>query len=204
LETEFRANWRTWRCTWGTTVFDARGSQIVEFAVSLPLIAVFLIGIFDFSQAFGLKQKLCNAARDGARVGSNQPTADLSSSPPPTVQAIAQAVGQYLQTAGVTPAGTDCGLGTTAPVSGGNLIWTVTATGCTNNPVVTINRGFLTTATMSAPYPTTTPMTIENTQVTVQYPFQWRFGNVVKLLVPGTSYAGTTTVSATATMQNLN
>jgi Flp pilus assembly protein TadG len=185
---------------WTATALDAGGSQIVEFAVSLPLIAVFLIGIFDFSQAFGLKQKLSNAAREGARVGSNQPTADLSQAPPPTVVAISRAVGQYLQTVGVN----DCGLASgIAPVPAGNLAWTFTATGCTLNPVVTIKRGFTTTATMASPFPPGT-MTIDNTQVNIQYPYQWKFGNVITLLVPGATYAGTTTLQATATMQNLN
>jgi len=41
---------------------DDRGSQMVEFAVTLPLLMVFVVGIFDFSGAFTLKQKLTNAA----------------------------------------------------------------------------------------------------------------------------------------------
>jgi Flp pilus assembly protein TadG len=37
-----------------------RGSQIVEFAVALPLLIVFVVGIFDFGEAFNQKQKLSN------------------------------------------------------------------------------------------------------------------------------------------------
>jgi len=36
----------------------------VEFALSLPLLVFFVIGIFDFSSAISLKQKLTNAARE--------------------------------------------------------------------------------------------------------------------------------------------
>src|SRR5205809_5457764 len=36
---------------------DAQGSQIVEFAVALPLLVVFVVGIFDFGNAFSLKHK---------------------------------------------------------------------------------------------------------------------------------------------------
>jgi len=184
-----------------TWLREERGSQIVEFAVTLPFLAVMVVGIFDFSQAFGLKQKLSNAAREGARVGSNQPTNDLSQGTPATVQAIAQAVGQYMKTVNLN----DCGLanGTATAAAAGNLAWTFTANGCALNPVVTIKRGFVTTATMSSPYPSGT-LTIDNTQVTVQYPYQWKFGNVITLLVPSANYAGTTTIQATATMQNLN
>jgi Flp pilus assembly protein TadG len=194
--------WWQAKILWDAANSDERGSQIVEFAVSLPLVAVFLIGIFDFSQAYGLKQKLGNAAREGARIGSNQPTADLSQSAPPTVQAIGQEVGQYLKTVGLN----DCNLagGALLPASAGTLTWTVTGTGCSGgNPVVTIDRGFITTVgTMATPYSGT--MTIENTQVNVQYPYQWTFGRVITLLIPGTSYAATTTIQETATMQNLN
>ena len=33
-------------------------SQIVEFALSLPILVFFVVGIFDFSGALSLKQKL--------------------------------------------------------------------------------------------------------------------------------------------------
>ncbi len=44
----------------------AEGVAIAEFAVSLPLLLVIAVGIFDFGGAFNVKQKLDNAVR-GAR-----------------------------------------------------------------------------------------------------------------------------------------
>ena len=41
-------------------------SQIVELAISLPVLVIFVVGIFDFGGALTLKQKLTNAAREGA------------------------------------------------------------------------------------------------------------------------------------------
>jgi Flp pilus assembly protein TadG len=183
---------------------DDAASQIVEFAVALPLIAFFVMGIFDFSQAYGVKQKLINAAREGARIGANQPTQDLSTVAPATITAIGEAVGQSLKTSGLD----DCGLATGAWVSTvpGTLAWTLTASGasCTAaEPVVEIERGVLTTVTMSAPYPAGT-MDVENTRVTVQYPYTWRFGKAASLVVPGSTFNGPTTLQAVATMQNLN
>jgi Flp pilus assembly protein TadG len=201
-----RPSWRELRLALRARFWsDGRGSQIVEFAVSLPLIAFFLIGIFDFSNAYGVKQKLINAAREGARIGANQPTQDLSTVEPATVDATARAVGQYLKTVGLN----DCGLasGTPAPVVTvpGTLQWTYTASGCSGaEPVVTIERAFLTTLTMSAPYTAGTPMEVENTRVTVTYPYIWKFGSVVQLLLPGTTFAGPGTLQAVAVMQNLN
>src|SRR5580704_11066003 len=52
-------------------------SQIVEFALSLPVLVLFAVGIFDFSGAISLKQKLTNAAREGARVAASDPANDL-------------------------------------------------------------------------------------------------------------------------------
>jgi len=43
-------------------VRDTAGAEIVEFAVSLPLLVVVLVGIFDFGSAFNVKHKLDNAA----------------------------------------------------------------------------------------------------------------------------------------------
>ncbi len=50
---------------------DTSGSQLLEFAVALPLLVVFVVGIFDFGGAFNLKQKLNNIAREGARFASS-------------------------------------------------------------------------------------------------------------------------------------
>jgi Flp pilus assembly protein TadG len=38
------------------------GAEIAEFAVSIPLLAVFVVGIFDFGSAFTVKQKISNVA----------------------------------------------------------------------------------------------------------------------------------------------
>jgi len=180
---------------------DEAGSQIAEFAVALPLIIVFVIGIYDFSQAFGLKQRLGNAAREAARIGASQPTVDLSQSEPATVDTIARVVGTSLQGAGIN----DCGLASgNWTVIKSNLTWTYQAnTGCTSALTLTINRGYITTAAIGVPYSST--MTIDNTRVTLSYPYQWRFGNVVTLIAPTANYArGTSQIQATATMQNLN
>src|ERR1700730_11765963 len=54
------------------------GAEILEFAISLPLLLVVAVGVFDFGSAFTVKQKVGNVALQGARFASNQPTTDLS------------------------------------------------------------------------------------------------------------------------------
>src|SRR5260370_19645987 len=46
---------------------DTRGTEIAEFAAILPLLFMFLIGIFWFGQAFRIYGTITHAAREGAR-----------------------------------------------------------------------------------------------------------------------------------------
>src|SRR5882762_4713328 len=59
-------------------VWATEAAQIVELAVTLPLMVVIFVGIYDFGQAFNLKQKLSLATREAARFGANHSTADLT------------------------------------------------------------------------------------------------------------------------------
>jgi len=59
---------------------DTRATQIAEFAVALPLLMVMVVGILDFGNAYNLKQKVTNTAREAASMGASQPTSDIASS----------------------------------------------------------------------------------------------------------------------------
>src|SRR5260370_240663 len=59
---------------------DVRGAALLEFAISLPLLVVFVVGIFDFSGAFNQRQKIEQAAQEGAIVAAAQPMSDIDSS----------------------------------------------------------------------------------------------------------------------------
>src|ERR1700719_5162280 len=72
-----------------------RGSAILEFAISLPLLVVFVVGIYDFSGAFNQKQKIEQAAQEGAIIAGAQPTSDIepiANSNPNSLQPIVTAV----------------------------------------------------------------------------------------------------------------
>jgi Flp pilus assembly protein TadG len=183
--------WQRWNLReFGRT----EASQIVELAVSLPLLAVVVIGLTDFSGAFNLKFKLNSAVREGARFASTQSTADLSNPTPLSISGVRDVVDNYLTAVHVN----DCGLSTTAPINAG-LTWTYTAnTGCPGTLTLTIDRGsvFVTGAG--------TPVTVEATHVSIQYPYQWRFNRVIGVLIPGATYLGVTLISTDAVVQNLN
>jgi hypothetical protein len=50
-------------------IVDQRGASSVEFAIVLPLLAIFLFGIIEFSILFYDKAVITNASREGARYG---------------------------------------------------------------------------------------------------------------------------------------
>jgi Flp pilus assembly protein TadG len=47
---------------------DARGAELVEFALVLPLLLVLIAGIVDFALMFQAFEVVTNAAREGARL----------------------------------------------------------------------------------------------------------------------------------------
>jgi len=179
----------------------ADGAQIIEFAVTLPLLMVFVVAIGDFGSAVTLKQKLNNAVREGARFGANEPTADLYStlsagSAPASVNAIARLVGTYLQAAKLN----DCGLATgswTVSAPTAPLAWQYTGSSCPLT--LTIDRGFPVPAGSS----NNLPKWMISTQVTVSYPYQWQFNRVIGLIAPNANYAGPSLLKSDATIPNL-
>jgi Flp pilus assembly protein TadG len=169
---------------------DDRASQIAEFAISLPLLVLFVVGIFDFSGAITLKQKLTNAAREGARVAAADPANDLSGSSlplPASVGDALQVVDNYLIAEKIN----DCGLKTALPVqTGGTLTWVSNATGCPGGPSatlqLTINRGYITTQGGAS---------VVNTYVMIRYPYNWHFNGVAGLFGGFTIPSGITTTA---------
>ena len=170
------------------------GAQILEFAVALPLLVIFLVGIYDFSQAFNTKEKLTFAAKDGARLGATQPTNDLSNAVPLSVAAIRDLVDADLLAAGIN----DCGLG---PITASTpMVWTASGT-CPNSRTLTltIDRGFsFSTVVAGAPE----PVQIICTRVDITYPYQWHFNSAIRLLVPSSTFAAITLIDTAEVATN--
>jgi Flp pilus assembly protein TadG len=176
---------------------DDRASQIAEFAVSLPLLVLFVIGIFDFSSAITLKQKLTNAARDGARAAAADPANDVSAvnaNLPVSVVDAFYVVDNYLIAEQIN----DCGLAAVKPTVTSGLAWVSTATGCpggtSNGLVLTITRGCI-AQQASGTYAV-------GTCVTIRYPYSWQFGGVSGLF--GGTFTGPTSITTTSAAFNEN
>jgi Flp pilus assembly protein TadG len=188
-------------------------SQMVEFAVTLPLLVVFVVGIFDFSNAFTLKQKLTNVARDAARVAAADPANDVPSSVsavPASVSDAFQLVANYLVANNINA----CGMIASSFVYSAPATWTYSAhaNGCPAAGItVVINRGYYFPQSVGTqPASATCAVTgalggqaaVIGTCVGVQYAYQWKFGHAASLL--GATTALPSTISAAAVSMNEN
>lgn len=208
------------RCLAGSARFwksagvrSEQASQLVEFAVTLPLLVVFVVGIFDFSNAFTLKQRLTNIARDAARAAAYGPSSDLAGAAgglPVSVADAFQIVNNYLVAGNLN----NCGI-TGTGIAPSGLTWTFTASGngCPSAGLtITVNRGYyftLTPASTTAVSATTCQsqgapgqVAVISTCVSIQYPYAWRFGNAASLLHANTLLP--TQISAVAVAMNEN
>jgi len=185
-----------------------RGAQLAEFAIALPLLVVFVVGIFDFSGALTLKQRLTNMARDTARAAAGDPSSDLGGAAigyPVSVMDAYYIVDNYL----VANQMNDCGI-TPNPTASG-LTWTFTASGngcLAPGLTIIVNRGYyypITGGTPSATCQSQNPgaqTAIVSTCVSIQYAYPWRFRQAASLL--GASAILPAQISAVAVSTNEN
>ena len=169
---------------------SSEGSQLLEFALVLPLLLVMIIGMADFGGAYNLKQKLNNAAREGARYAANQ-SSNVNDINTTSVGAVGTVVSNYLTNAGITK----CTIG---GATGGPMNYTFSSTsaGC-GTFQLDVNRN----ATL-----TSGGITYSATKVTLAYPYSWLIGNMMKLLVPTSTFNAVlpVTIQSDTTIQNIN
>jgi Flp pilus assembly protein TadG len=195
-----------------TLLKNERGSSLVEFAVVLPLLVVFVVGVYDFSAAFEQKQKIDQSAQEGAIVAGAQPMSDIQTTngSPSSLQPVVTAVFNSLAGSGVL---TNANQGTCklpaspgwVPAAPTGLTWTYTITGCSaaypNDALtIAINRGQA--VCPSTPCAAGSTTTVDSV-VTVTYPYHWRFGSVIQLLISGPNgYGAPTQVTDSAAVHN--
>jgi len=171
------------------------GSALLEFAITLPLLVVFIVGIYDFSGAYNQRQKIEHAAQVGAIVAGGQPTADMDSASanPDSLQAPVVVIFNALASDSVLPlANQGSCKPPVVPAHTTGLIWTYSITNCPDTLTITIDRGVVDGGTPA----------IVGTAVTVTYPYHWRFNSAIQLLFPAATYAATTNLSETASVHN--
>lgn len=162
------------------------GAQLLEFAFMLPLLLALLVGVVDFGAALVKRDKLANAAREGARIAVVQSTLDLTQPNPLTVQSIRDAVVSYLNSASLPAT-----LSGTSPCGTALFSWTYCLT---NGGRVQIERQFLVNVNGTL---------VLCSRVTVRYPHNWSIGAILKLLAPSSSLSNPIMIPVDATMKNL-
>lgn len=177
------------------------GSALLEFAIALPLLVVFIVGIYDFSGAFNAKQKIEHAAHLGAIIAGAQPTNDLDpdNANPDSLQPVVTVIFNSLAADGVLPLANQGTCKTpVAAISNAGLTWRYRVSGCSGYPadflIILINRGVV-------PGGAVTPVAV-GTTVQVRYPYHWRFNSAIQLLFPGANYAAVTDLTEEATVHN--
>jgi Flp pilus assembly protein TadG len=190
---------------------DDRAAQLVEFALALPLLVVFVVGIFDFSNAFTLKQKLTNIARDAARTAAGDPANDLqpnATSAPVSVIDAFQLVDKYLTANKIN----DCGVTQASGTSSG-LTWQFSVASTASSPcgiAIIIDRGYYFPLSTGATLPSASCTSLASTGqpivigtcVSIQYSYPWKFGRVASLL--GTNATLPPTITGIAVAMNEN
>jgi hypothetical protein len=170
----------------------------VEFAISLPVLILIVVGIFDFSNALTLKQRLTNAAREAARVAASDPASDLvnpSTPVPVSVGDAFQVVDNYLTSENIN----DCGLAGAGATFNSPLKWTYASTGTCPGSGITllINRGCVNQISTNGG-----TVDLIGTCVTITYPYKWEFNNVASSL--GWTGSGPSTITVLAGALNEN
>ncbi|MGH7969548.1 MAG: TadE/TadG family type IV pilus assembly protein [Limisphaerales bacterium] len=179
-------------------VRGTEAAELLEFALALPVILVMVVGLLDFAHAYSLKQKLANAAREGARIGGSENAQDTDTSTPASVTAIKDDVTTYLQDAGINTS-----------FIGSSLSWTIapTSTGTYYTTRGGVSYGLKIERNVVVTYTdpnTSSTVQLPSTRVTLYYPYDWTFGfnNVIKLLVPSSTFTDPIRIQTDALMAN--
>lgn len=162
------------------------GVQLLEFAFVLPVLLVLVVGVADFGAALIRRDKLTNAAREGARIAIGLSPADLLQANPDTVQSVRDAVVNYLNNAGVPAT-----LSGTAPCATALFSWTYCLS---NGGQIRIERQRVVNVAGT---------NVLCSQVRVTYPHTWTIGRVLLLIAPSSSIPATVMIPGDALMKNL-
>lgn len=182
-----------------------KGSQLVEFAIVVPLLFLVLFGIWDLGTAFAMKQKLTNAAREGVSVVTSNPSDLLDSNgnactpAPCSFQVAAETVAAYLNNAGLDSSCLEKAKATQGPDPSGEE-WIYSCDSITldinHGATVKVTSGTCTTSSGTLNGSVATPCYIPATKVALGYPLRWRAQGLLPEPIPSI-------ISTTVEMQNL-
>ena len=104
-----------------------RGGTLVEAAITLTLLFLFILGILEFGRAFNIYQILTNAAREGARFAVAPCSFTATTCTPgtlPTATAVQDRVNFFLASGNVQGGTVTIDQNVATTVNGANLVYT--------------------------------------------------------------------------------
>jgi Flp pilus assembly protein TadG len=177
---------------------EARGSELLELALVLPLLLMVVIGVTDFGTAFLARQRVNSAAMEGARVAASQTMGGLyGNAVPQSILDARTAVTSALTGAGMSACGLDTASVTEPSVNTLAYQFTGSAVaGCPNgsSAVLLFTRGSTWTTTGAI------VVQVEGTQVQLTYPVTWKLNQIV----PGGALPLPATVTVNVQQSNLS
>lgn len=180
--------------------FKEKGAELLELAFVLPFFLVMVIGIIDFGGAWAARDQVEGATRNGARVAVanfNDTTNPQCGGGPCSVQAAVDAVVSSLSNVGIPT----CGMSSAGiAASGGPFTWSDTAA-CPNGGTFSIR---VARAVPEVDSSSGTNVTVLSTQVTVNYPYSFRFRMRGRLIFFVNPFASFVNLRRMVTMVNLN
>ena len=160
------------------------GAQLLELALVLPILLFLVVGAWDFGSKIVLRQKLTNAAREGARVmvsSSLRNSTNCTTTNPCAVVSAANMVKLYLTNAGLDASW----ISGDSPSNSTACSWTYNQSTAGGASVV-FNAAYPITTSTGAP--------ALATQVTITWPIKWQLGGLLGGYAP--SYIQTSAVMA--------
>lgn len=148
-------------------LYSSQGSQLVEFAMVLPLLALILMGTIEFGGAFTLKHRIGNATREGVRFAIDEASADISQWPAvaPTTQAILNDILTYMTNTGVNVCGLTSSSGASSTPSYGDWVFSSSCSDTGGQISIEINRGIT--------FVDSRGVTVTAAKVTISRPYKW-------------------------------
>jgi hypothetical protein len=175
---------------------EANGTEIVEFAVVVPVLFAVLLAIFYFGRAYNVYGTVTQAAMQGARAAVVSSCATCGNAPLGAAQIATQVVGPTLQASHLdvtqvkplSPAPSLCPCG--SPACGSPVACDPAGTGAT--PSICVQQNVILTTTASATQAC-------GTSVSFYYPYSF---NLIDLPLPMETFS--LQLKATAEMQTEN
>ena len=176
-----------------------RGVSLIEFALVLPFLMVFVMGIVEFGRGFNIYHNVTNACREGARLAAMRDNKQITLTAAIIVR---DRVVNYMTSVGLQTSpytGTGALDGSTLPAqSATDYIY-----GSRSGAYLVIDQGETIPETDASGNVVGGGINYPASRVQLRYPYTFpMFSKVIRLLVPSASASGTIYIASSTVIEN--